>query len=323
MMAEDTLNDSFPDLKEVENKVGRKTPESLLTWMRDAADCEEDDLRSDVVDMGDRGSASSDSFSDKISNLKQEMRWLRSADVKILRQLVAVHEGIEAMRWLMEERGALASHSSSLTGSLSSLVTMEESSMSHCRENQSPTQDLTETSGEESAHHPPNTDDGDSHRRSSFDILIPETTEAKPLSPSTSEFEVSPSTYGGHVWAPSSPTNDSVSAELQKSQPQDSARAPLKDFSEGANTIRRALLRSIKSRKKVKAADIVVADNFPLTKQSVEIQAEHRAQQSVEPPQNNTTDEKEEERTPDREMPLLFFDSQWCWVDSQDDVTFV
>ncbi|XP_037643644.1 leucine rich adaptor protein 1-like isoform X2 [Sebastes umbrosus] len=312
MMAEDTLNDSFPDLKEVENKVGRKTPESLLTWMRDAADCEEDDLRSDVVDMGDRGSASSDSFSDKISNLKQEMRWLRSADVKILRQLVAVHEGIEAMRWLMEERGALASHSSSLTGSLSSLVTMEESSMSHCRENQSPTQDLTETSGEESAHHPPNTDDGDSHRRSSFDILIPETTEA-----------VSPSTYGGHVWAPSSPTNDSVSAELQKSQPQDSARAPLKDFSEGANTIRRALLRSIKSRKKVKAADIVVADNFPLTKQSVEIQAEHRAQQSVEPPQNNTTDEKEEERTPDREMPLLFFDSQWCWVDSQDDVTFV
>lgn len=41
--------------------------------------------------------------------------WLRSADVRILRQLVAVHEGIEAMRWLMEERDAL-------TGSLSSLV---------------------------------------------------------------------------------------------------------------------------------------------------------------------------------------------------------
>ncbi len=53
-------------------------------------------------------------------------RWLRSADVRILRQLVAVHEGIEAMRWLMEERDALASRGSSLTGSMSSLVTVEE-----------------------------------------------------------------------------------------------------------------------------------------------------------------------------------------------------
>lgn len=52
--------------------------------------------------------------------------WLRSADVRILRQLVAVHEGIEAMRWLMEERDSLVSRSSSsLTGSLSSLVTVE------------------------------------------------------------------------------------------------------------------------------------------------------------------------------------------------------
>lgn len=34
---------------------------------------------------------------------------LRSADVRILRQLVAVHEGIEAMRWLMEERGGVVS----------------------------------------------------------------------------------------------------------------------------------------------------------------------------------------------------------------------
>lgn len=71
-MAEEILNDPFPDLKELENKVGRKTPESLLIWMRDAADCE-DGWRSDVVDRGDRGSALSDSFSDKISNLKQEM----------------------------------------------------------------------------------------------------------------------------------------------------------------------------------------------------------------------------------------------------------
>lgn len=62
-------------------------------------------------------------------------RWLRSADVRILRQLVAVHEGIEAMRWLMEERDTLVSRCSSLTGSLSSLATVEEHgpSMSPCR----------------------------------------------------------------------------------------------------------------------------------------------------------------------------------------------
>lgn len=62
-------------------------------------------------------------------------RWLRCADVRILRQLVAVHEGIEAMRWLIEERGILTSRCSSSSGSLSSLVTIEEHapSTSACR----------------------------------------------------------------------------------------------------------------------------------------------------------------------------------------------
>ncbi|XP_068456374.1 leucine rich adaptor protein 1-like [Clinocottus analis] len=188
-MADEILNDSFLDLREVENKVGRKTPESLLIWMRDSADCE-DGWRSDVVDRGDRSSAFSDSFSDKISSLKQEMRWLRSADVKILRQLVAVHEGIEAMRWLMEERGASDSHGSSLTGSLSSLVTVEEHglSVSPCRQRQSPTQDLTENSGDESADHQPHTEDGESNHKSYFDMRIPEYTEERPPSPSTFKF---------------------------------------------------------------------------------------------------------------------------------------
>lgn len=42
-------------------------------------------------------------------------------DVKILQQLVALHEGIEAAKWLMEDRGMLTSHCSSLTGSQYSL----------------------------------------------------------------------------------------------------------------------------------------------------------------------------------------------------------
>ncbi|KAL7387460.1 hypothetical protein ABVT39_023819 [Epinephelus coioides] len=301
-MAEEILNDSFPDLREVENKVGRKTPESLLIWMRDAADCE-DGWRSDVVDRGDRGSALSDSFSDKISNLKQEMRWLRSADVRILRQLVAVHEGIEAMRWLMEERGALASHGSSLTGSLSSLVTVEEHgpSMSPCRESLSPTPDLIETSGEESADPPAHTEDGISNHKTYFDMLIPESTEARPLSPSS------------HGQASSSPANGLVSANLQK----DSDVVPLHDIKGGADTIRRALLRSNRARREVKANN----GSLSLTKESGEKQTEQQTQESFRASQNSMT--KEEEHAPDSETSLLGYDAQWCWVESQDDVTFL
>ncbi|XP_031149126.1 leucine rich adaptor protein 1-like isoform X1 [Sander lucioperca] len=306
-MAEEILNDSFPDLKEVENKVGRKTPESLLIWMRDAADCE-DGRRSDVVDRGDRSSAFAGSFSDKISNLKQDMRWLRSADVRILRQLVAVHEGIEAMRWLMEERGALASHGSSLTGSLSSLVTMEEqgASMSPCRGSQSPTQDLTETaSGEESADHPLHAGDGDLNHKSYFDMLIPESTDARPPRPSR---------HGGPS---SSPASGLVSAKLQKSQPQDSGVAPLKDIKYGADSIRRALFRSNRARREVKADN----GSFSLTTQSGETLTEHQTQETFRSSQNNKM--VEEESVHNRETALLGYDAQWCWVESQDDVTFL
>ncbi|XP_042353027.1 leucine rich adaptor protein 1-like [Plectropomus leopardus] len=305
-MAEEILNDSFPDLKEVENKVGRKTPESLLIWMRDAADCE-DVWRSDVVNSGDRGSASSDSFSEKIRNLKQEMRWLRCADVKILRQLVAVHEGIEAMRWLMEERGALASHGSSLTGSLSSLVTAEEHgpSMSPCRESQSPTEDLTETFADGSADHPPHTDDGNSKHKSYLDMLIAERPEERPPSPFR------------HGQASSRPDDGLASAKLQKSHPQDSDAAPLQDIKAGADAIRRALLRSNRARREVKADH----GSLSLSTESGETQTERQTQESIRASQNNTMEE--EESAPTRETSLLGYDAQWCWVESQDDVTFL
>ncbi|XP_070775817.1 leucine rich adaptor protein 1-like [Enoplosus armatus] len=315
-MAEEILNDSFPDLKELENKVGRKIPESLLIWMRDAADCE-DGWRSEEVDGGDRSSALSDSFSDKISNLKQEMRWLRSADVRILQQLVAVHEGIEAMRWLMEEQGALVSRGSSLTGSLSSLVTVEEHgpSMSPCRESPSPTQDLTETTGEESENHPPHCDHDDSNHKTYSDMLSPESTEARPLSPSTSKFEVSRSTHGGHGQASCSPANALDSASLPKSQPRYSNVAPSQDIKAGADTIRRALLRSSRARPEVRA------DSFALTEQSGETRTELQTQESIRASLNNMMEE--EESAPNRETGLLGYDAQWFWVESQDDVTFL
>ncbi|XP_056246493.1 leucine rich adaptor protein 1-like isoform X1 [Seriola aureovittata] len=299
-MAEERLDDSFPELKEVENKIGRKTPESLLMWMRDAADCG-DGWRSDVVDNGDHSSELSGGFSDKISSLKQEMRWLRSADVRILRQLVAVHEGIEAMRWLMEERGALVSRGSSLTGSLSSLVTVEEGpSGTPCRESPSPTC--------------PHTDDGDSDHKSYFDVLSPESTEARPHSPSNFNSEVSGSTHGRHGLASSNPANGSVGASLQKSQPQDLDMDPFEDVKAG--TIRRALLRSNRPRNKVDTGSLTLAQ------ESGETQTEDSLpQESFDASQSKMMEE--ESSPPDGEKLLLGYDAQWCWVESQDDVTFL
>lgn len=53
---------------------------------------------------------------------------LRAIDVKLMHQLLSINEGIESIRWLMEERGGVAgSRGSSLTGSLYSLSDSQES----------------------------------------------------------------------------------------------------------------------------------------------------------------------------------------------------
>uniref|UniRef100_A0A8C7ZB05 Leucine rich adaptor protein 1 n=1 Tax=Oryzias sinensis TaxID=183150 RepID=A0A8C7ZB05_9TELE len=109
-MDESAASESIPDLKDIEMKIGRKTPEGLLRWMRG------DKLAQDPVKETGRKS-----LDEKIKRLKVEMAHLRSVDVKILQQLLAVHEGIEAVKWLMEERSTLTSHCSSLTSSQYSL----------------------------------------------------------------------------------------------------------------------------------------------------------------------------------------------------------
>ncbi|NXU51017.1 LURA1 protein, partial [Turnix velox] len=54
--------------------------------------------------------------------------YLRAVDVKILQQLVVVNEGIEAVKWLLEERSTLTSRCSSLTSSQYSLVESQTTS---------------------------------------------------------------------------------------------------------------------------------------------------------------------------------------------------
>ncbi|XP_012872423.1 PREDICTED: leucine rich adaptor protein 1 [Dipodomys ordii] len=114
---EGTLEPQTPDLRDVEGKVGRKTPEGLLRGLR--GECE----------PGPRGSpppsgapGPDTGLGDKITALRMELAYLRVIDVKILQQLVTLNEGIEAVRWLLEERGMLTSHCSSLTSSQYSLT---------------------------------------------------------------------------------------------------------------------------------------------------------------------------------------------------------
>ncbi|XP_074077638.1 leucine rich adaptor protein 1 [Macrotis lagotis] len=106
-----------PDLRDVEGKVGRKTPAGLLrSWRGDGG--------SAAAPPPPRGppDARGPGLGDKVTALKVELAYLRAIDVKILQQLVTVNEGIEAVRWLLEERGALASRCSSLTSSQYSLT---------------------------------------------------------------------------------------------------------------------------------------------------------------------------------------------------------
>ncbi|XP_077415226.1 uncharacterized protein LOC144044590 [Vanacampus margaritifer] len=259
-MTEETfVSVSFPDLKELENKVGRKIPESLLLWMRDDADSEDGEIE-------EQNCIFSDSFANKLSHLKQEMRWMRSADVKILRQLVGVHEGIESIRWIMTERSTLASHDSSLTGSLSSLLTVEElaHSLSPCRDIPRSTypEDMPATFRQESSNDPSGADSDLSHQRNCVE------TASRVSSPST---------------------NCLAQTNFQESQSQHSedlkvGADPTKEFQIGSNS-------------------------FDLNE---------RSQETKQQTHSSITEEDEK-----MAAALFGYDAQWCWIESQDDVTFL
>ncbi|NXH12426.1 LURA1 protein, partial [Bucco capensis] len=73
-----------------------------------------------------RGSRSP--LADRLRTLRLELAYLQAVDVKILQQLVVVNEGIEAVKWLLEERSTLTSRCSSLASSQYSLVESQEAS---------------------------------------------------------------------------------------------------------------------------------------------------------------------------------------------------
>lgn len=120
-MDENSTSENVPDLKDIEVKIGRKTPEGLLRWMREEATSHRGDANKMTVAHDTSKDTGKRSLDEKLRKLRVEMAYLRSVDVKILQQLLAVHEGIEAVKWLLEERSTLTSRCSSLTSSQYSL----------------------------------------------------------------------------------------------------------------------------------------------------------------------------------------------------------
>ncbi|XP_064294384.1 leucine rich adaptor protein 1-like [Phalacrocorax carbo] len=121
-----------PDLRDVEQKLGRKVPESLARPLRG----EELPGRPAAAAAAPAGApgprrrraAALARLETKLHLLRQEMVTLRATDVKLMRQLLIINESIESIKWMIEEKG-IASRGSSLSGSLCSLLESQETSL--------------------------------------------------------------------------------------------------------------------------------------------------------------------------------------------------
>uniref|UniRef100_I3JL16 Leucine rich adaptor protein 1 like n=1 Tax=Oreochromis niloticus TaxID=8128 RepID=I3JL16_ORENI len=113
-------NSVMRDLKDIETKLGRKVPDSLF---RSLAGGKHD--KSAAPHSGNckccANSADLKRLESKMLFLKQEMANLRAIDVKLMQQLMSINEGIESIRWMIDDKGSVTSHDDSLTGSLYSL----------------------------------------------------------------------------------------------------------------------------------------------------------------------------------------------------------
>ncbi|NWH70914.1 LURA1 protein, partial [Piaya cayana] len=111
--------ESLPaELRDLACKVGRRPPAGLLRGLRAEP--------APAPPAPERGARTP--LADRLRALRVELAYLRAVDVKILQQLVALNEGIEAVKWLLEERSTLTSRCSSLTSSQYSLVESQAAS---------------------------------------------------------------------------------------------------------------------------------------------------------------------------------------------------
>ncbi|XP_020779556.1 leucine rich adaptor protein 1-like [Boleophthalmus pectinirostris] len=117
----------LPELRDLETKLGRKVPDSLVRSLVGGKHHEKHEKSQRSAKFCAK-SADFKRLESKILLLKQEMANLRAIDVKVMQQLMTVNEGIESIRWMMEDKGGTASQDGSLSGSLYSLSDSQDGS---------------------------------------------------------------------------------------------------------------------------------------------------------------------------------------------------
>ncbi|XP_058481279.1 leucine rich adaptor protein 1-like [Solea solea] len=127
----DEDSNALPDLKDIETKLGRKVPESLIRSLVGGKHHDKHE-KSPAPHLANfkfcANSGDLKRLQSKLLFLKQEMAHLRAIDVKLMQQLMSINEGIESIRWMIEDKGATASQDGSLTGSLYSLSDSQDGS---------------------------------------------------------------------------------------------------------------------------------------------------------------------------------------------------
>ncbi|XP_059782403.1 leucine rich adaptor protein 1-like [Balaenoptera ricei] len=156
----------LPDLRDIELKLGRKVPESLVRSLRGEEPVPQERDRDPAGGSSGGGgggggcssSSSSCSFPLSLSSsssssptsgspppshsssalerletklhlLRQEMVNLRATDGRLMRQLLLINESIESIKWMIEEKATITSRGSSLSGSLCSLLESQSTSL--------------------------------------------------------------------------------------------------------------------------------------------------------------------------------------------------
>ncbi|KAM7366207.1 hypothetical protein PAMP_015667 [Pampus punctatissimus] len=119
----DEDNNMLPELKDIETKLGRKVPDSLIRSLVGGKHHDKHEKSPPHLVNGKLHANTADlkRLESKMLFLKQEMAHLRAIDVKLMQQLMSINEGIESIRWMIEDKGGVASQEGSLTGSLYSL----------------------------------------------------------------------------------------------------------------------------------------------------------------------------------------------------------
>ncbi|XP_030310760.1 leucine rich adaptor protein 1 [Calypte anna] len=118
------------ELRELAGKVGRRPPAGLLRGLRADSGTATGIATGTVAPPAPPAPArgARPPLAERLRVLRLELAYLRAVDVKILQQLVMVNEGIEAVKWLLEDRSTLTSHCSSLASSQYSLVESQAAS---------------------------------------------------------------------------------------------------------------------------------------------------------------------------------------------------